>query len=59
MKKRLMSFQLIFLSCRTGHKRIGRDPLMNLPDREPAVLRLLPFSVPRLETLLQLLAFVH
>ena len=30
-------------SCRTGHKRIRRDPLMNLPDHEPTVLWILPY----------------
>ena len=30
------------VSCRTGHKRIRRDPLMNLPDHEPTVLWILP-----------------
>ena len=41
------------VSCRTGHKRIRRDPLMNLPDHEPTVLWILPVLVPRLRALLQ------
>ena len=47
------------VSCRTGHKRIRRDPLMNLPDHEPAVLWILPYWVSRLRALLQFLGIVH
>ena len=48
------------LPCRAGLKRIGRDPLKNLPRlKNLAVLKDLPFGGPRLETLLQLLGIVH
>ena len=32
MSKRLTPFKFYFMSCRTGFKRIGRDPLKNHPD---------------------------
>ena len=47
------------LSCRTGHKRIRRDPLMNLPDSRGEPLKTPPYWFPRLRALLQFLGIVH
>ena len=48
MSKRLTPFRFYFMSCRTGFKRIGRDPLKNHPD--PAVSSEMKLSVHTLRT---------